>query len=107
MSHLVPMRSRLNIMFSRVLLVGVDHSLAIEVAHSAEAPQSAPLIPASVSALMSAMQIQSGPETSRAVSDHVALTITVANYSSFSTILIVRYRPPCITLQCKCLCNQL
>ena len=84
-------------MLSRVPLVGVDHSLATEVARRAEAPKSAPLIPASVSASMSAMQIQSGPETSRAVSDHVALATALANYSSFSTIRIVRYRPPCIT----------
>ena len=69
-------------------MVGVDHSFATEV-DRAEAPKIAPPISVPVSASMSA---QSGPETSLAVGDHVALTTVVANHSSFSTIPIVRYR---------------
>ena len=79
MSHLTPMRLWLNIMFSRVPLVGVDDSLPKEVAR-ADVPQIA--LPVSTSI--------------PAVGDHVALTTAVANYSSFS--IIIRYRPPCITL---------
>ena len=87
-------------MFSRVPLVGVDHSLATEVVR-AEALKIAPPISVSAAASMSTMQIQSGLETSRAVGSHVAFTTAVANYSSFSTMPLVRYCPPCITPECK------
>ena len=80
-----------NIVFSRAPLVDVDHSLATMVA-CAEVPKILP--PISVSGSISAMQI-SGPETSLVVSNRVAPSTAVTNYS-FSTIPIVRYHPLCI-----------
>ena len=95
MSHLIPVRLlRLNSMFSRVPLVGVDYSLTTEVAR-AEAPKIAPPTSLHVSTSISAMQIQSGPETSLAVGDHVTLTTAVANYSSLAQYVKALLASPC------------